>query len=138
MQIPVPGGVNRRAQEFAPFGIETAVASRDIAITQDDGLRKRLAGGRPYEITDIRVASGESPIGRGFILNIRRAKKNARRAEFVGTDSEVIRPIRRIHAPSVGYRKIPGILIEVIVRPNFKAETHLFEIVDTSNAFGLG
>ena len=69
VQIPVPGVVDRRAQEFAPFDIETAVAARDVAITQDDGLRKRLARGRPDEITDVRVASGESPVGRGFILN---------------------------------------------------------------------
>src|SRR5882762_4064741 len=96
MQVPVPGGVNRRTQEFAPFSIETAVAARHVSVTQDDGLGTLLAGSRSNEITDVRVAGGEGPVGRGFILNIRRAEKNPKRAELVGADPEMIRPIGRI------------------------------------------
>src|SRR6185369_10519986 len=98
--------------------IQAAVAARHVAVTQDDGLRTFLAGGSSNEITDVRVAGGGGPVGCGFILNIRQAEKNARRAELVGANPEMVRPISRIQTPSIGYRKIPGILIPIVIRPH--------------------
>ena len=138
VEILVPSCVDGGPEKDAPLRVETATAADHVPVARQDGLRLVFACFRADKVTDVDIARHKHPVGGRLFGSVCRANKNARRAKFIGTYSEIVRPIGRSKAAAVCGRDIPRVLVAIVVCPHPKAQTDLSQIIHAGDSFGLG
>ncbi len=139
MPSGIPGRVDRGSEKDAPLRIDPAPAPGHVAITANDTLRFGFFRAGANEVTDVGQPIQVHPVragsARGFFG---RAKQYFWRAQFIGAQAEVIRPVKRVETATIRGGKLPRILVSVVQSPDSEAQTHLAERAETRRPFRLG